>query len=270
MCGSLPALPFKPDRFDLALSSHFLFLYADHFSEAFHLEAIRALLVFAREVRIFPLIALRAERSQHLNPVCRQFRQEDYQVSIERVGYGSSEGAMTCGFNGHECAEPVSDDNQSGYTFDRPAETTLQASAHEGPAHATQLLVKHRRVTGIPDAPFASAMIAVGYPGDPAMLDEKLRGVSWPLVSGSLSARSSPPDDGTCRRIGCPSDTGSAHSCPLNAQHFIAPSLELIPYPFDRHLVTLLAQLATDRVQVLRPFGSQCNQRKDPDLARDN
>ena len=87
VCGSLPALPFKPDRFDLALSSHFLFLYADHFSEAFHLEAIRALSVVAREVRIFPLIALRAERSQHLNPVCRQLRQEGYQVSIERVGY---------------------------------------------------------------------------------------------------------------------------------------------------------------------------------------
>ncbi len=41
----------------------------------------------AREVRIFPLIALRAERSQHLEPVCNQLQHDGYQVSIEQVGY---------------------------------------------------------------------------------------------------------------------------------------------------------------------------------------
>lgn len=87
VCGSLPTLPFVRDQFDLALSSHFLFLYSDHFTEAFHLEAIRTLLQVAREVRIFPLIALRAERSQHLNPVCTQLRREGYTLSIERVEY---------------------------------------------------------------------------------------------------------------------------------------------------------------------------------------
>ena len=87
VCGALPNLPFETDRFDLALSSHFLFLYSDHFDEAFHLDAIRALLRVAREVRIFPLLALRAERSQHLEPICDYLRREGYTLSIERVGY---------------------------------------------------------------------------------------------------------------------------------------------------------------------------------------
>lgn len=87
ICGALPALPFKQDRFDLALSSHFLFLYSDHFDEVFHLDAIRAMLRVAREVRIFPLLALHAKRSQHLEPVCNQLRREGHHLSIERVGY---------------------------------------------------------------------------------------------------------------------------------------------------------------------------------------
>ena len=87
VCGSLPALPFERDAFDLALSSHFLFLYSDHFSQTFHLDSVRALMRVAREVRIFPLIALRAERSQHLEPVCNQLQHDGYQVSIEQVGY---------------------------------------------------------------------------------------------------------------------------------------------------------------------------------------
>ena len=87
ICGALPNLPFEADRFDLALSSHFLFLYSDHFDAAFHLAAIRALLQVAREVRIFPLLALRAERSQHVNPVCEELRREGHHLSIERVEY---------------------------------------------------------------------------------------------------------------------------------------------------------------------------------------
>jgi len=87
VCGALPNLPFEADRFDLALSSHFLFLYSDHFDAAFHLAAIRALLQVAREVRIFPLLALRAERSQHVDPVCEELRREGHHLSIERVEY---------------------------------------------------------------------------------------------------------------------------------------------------------------------------------------
>src|SRR5687767_3054472 len=55
IAGESPALPFAPGSFDLALSSHFLFLYSDNLSLAFHEQAIADLLRLAREVRIFPL-----------------------------------------------------------------------------------------------------------------------------------------------------------------------------------------------------------------------
>ena len=104
VCGALPNLPFESDRFDLALSSHFLFLYSDHFDQAFHLNAIRALLRVAREVRIFPLLALRAERSQHLEPVCEQLRREGHHLSIERVGYELQRGGNEMLRLRHTCA----------------------------------------------------------------------------------------------------------------------------------------------------------------------
>jgi len=41
---TLPALPFADGAFDLALSAHFLFLYDDRLSRAFHVETARELL----------------------------------------------------------------------------------------------------------------------------------------------------------------------------------------------------------------------------------
>jgi SAM-dependent methyltransferase len=56
--GSLPGLPFGDASFDLVLSSHLLFMYADRLNEAFHIAAACEMArVARREVRIFPLIA---------------------------------------------------------------------------------------------------------------------------------------------------------------------------------------------------------------------
>src|SRR6185503_13207548 len=46
----LPILPFQDQTFDLAICSHFLFLYTDHLSEAFHASAILELCRVAAEV----------------------------------------------------------------------------------------------------------------------------------------------------------------------------------------------------------------------------
>lgn len=55
--AALPELPFADDRFDLVLSSHFLFTYADRLDARFHLAALRELHRVARgEVRVFPLL----------------------------------------------------------------------------------------------------------------------------------------------------------------------------------------------------------------------
>jgi len=57
VAAALPELPFADDQFDLVLSSHFLFTYADRLDARFHLAALRELYRVARgEVRIFPLV----------------------------------------------------------------------------------------------------------------------------------------------------------------------------------------------------------------------
>jgi hypothetical protein len=65
--GELPHLPFEPAAFELALCSHFLFLYSDQLSLAFHQQAIESMCTVAYEARIFPLLTYNAERSQHLD-----------------------------------------------------------------------------------------------------------------------------------------------------------------------------------------------------------
>jgi SAM-dependent methyltransferase len=58
VAGSLPRLPFRDDSFDLVLSSHLLFMYADRLDEDFHVAAACEMArVARREVRVFPLIS---------------------------------------------------------------------------------------------------------------------------------------------------------------------------------------------------------------------
>lgn len=55
--AALPRLPFGDGRFDLVLSSHLLFTYADRLDLSFHRAALRELCRVARgEVRVFPLL----------------------------------------------------------------------------------------------------------------------------------------------------------------------------------------------------------------------
>lgn len=54
--GELPKLPFPDKSFELVLSGHFLFTYAEKFDLEFHLSAIMELMrVSSKEVRIYPL-----------------------------------------------------------------------------------------------------------------------------------------------------------------------------------------------------------------------
>jgi hypothetical protein len=83
--GELPYLPFADQTFDLALSAHFLFLYTDNLTFAFHVSAIREMLRVAREVRIFPLLDVNARESRYLNGVLEVF--QDFQPEIHKVNY---------------------------------------------------------------------------------------------------------------------------------------------------------------------------------------
>jgi hypothetical protein len=85
--AELPQLPFADRAFDIAVCSHFLFLYSERFDIGFHEQAIRELCRVADEVRVFPLLELGSVRSRHLEGVFRALRNEGFQSTIERVEY---------------------------------------------------------------------------------------------------------------------------------------------------------------------------------------
>jgi len=85
--GELPSLPFASGEFDIALSSHFLFLYSAHLSAEFHLQALQEMLRVACEVRVFPLLTLNGITSPHLHFVNEHFANHGFGVEIKRVPY---------------------------------------------------------------------------------------------------------------------------------------------------------------------------------------
>lgn len=90
--AALPDLPFENAAFDLALSSHFLFLYSTQFDLDFHLASVLELCRVAPEVRIFPLLDLEGERSRHLGPVIEQLHGRGLATEIREVDYEFQKG----------------------------------------------------------------------------------------------------------------------------------------------------------------------------------
>lgn len=87
IAGALPSLPFESGQFDIALSSHFLFLYSAHLSAEFHLQALQEMLRVAHEVRVFPLLALDSTPSPHLDFVSEYLENHGFGVEVRRVPY---------------------------------------------------------------------------------------------------------------------------------------------------------------------------------------
>lgn len=90
--ASLPALPFEDGEFDIALCSHFLFLYSEHLSEDFHIQSIRELCRVSSEVRVFPLMEFGIGRSRHLETVIDILRADGFKARIEKVPYEFQKG----------------------------------------------------------------------------------------------------------------------------------------------------------------------------------
>lgn len=95
VAGRLPSLPFPDGAFDLVLSSHLLFSYADRLDRAFHLEAIRELMRVARgELRVFPLVASGSSvRYPELDELLTELRRHGIQGEVVEVGYRFQKGA---------------------------------------------------------------------------------------------------------------------------------------------------------------------------------
>jgi len=85
--AALPVLPFADQEYDLALSSHFLFLYSAQLSLEFHVASIVEMCRVAREARIFPLQQMGGAKSPHLDKVVETLVERGLRVDIIEVPY---------------------------------------------------------------------------------------------------------------------------------------------------------------------------------------
>lgn len=93
VAAELPRLPFGDGEFDLALCSHFLFLYSSQLGEDFHLAALLEMLRVASEARVFPLVALDGSPSPFVDSCVRELRAAGHRVEIVPVEYEFQRGA---------------------------------------------------------------------------------------------------------------------------------------------------------------------------------
>lgn len=85
--ASLPKVPFDDSHFDLALCSHFLFLYSEQIDHELHLAGLIELCRVSHEVRVYPLVALDGNPSPHIGPVFDTLAERGMSVSIELTEY---------------------------------------------------------------------------------------------------------------------------------------------------------------------------------------
>jgi len=92
--ASLPTLPFQNSEFELALCSHYLFLYSEHVNQDQHILSMRELCRVASEVRVYPLLSIgNNEASPHLEPVMSVLKKSGFNVSLVPVEYEFQKGA---------------------------------------------------------------------------------------------------------------------------------------------------------------------------------
>lgn len=91
----LPArLPYEPDYFDIGLSSHFLLMYTS-LGYDFHIHSITEMLRVCKEIRIFPIVDLDANKTELIKDVIDYFN-KDYNTSVVKTGYEFQKGDNKC------------------------------------------------------------------------------------------------------------------------------------------------------------------------------
>lgn len=98
VAGGLPDLPFGDGQFELVLSAHLLFFYAEQLTLEFHSAAVRELCRVADEVRIFPLVDVNNAPSHHLGPIMDELSDAGLDASVREVPYEFQRGGnqMLC------------------------------------------------------------------------------------------------------------------------------------------------------------------------------
>lgn len=86
ICHELPEkLPYKDNTFDIGLSSHFLLMYTV-LGYDFHIQAITEMLRICKEIRIFPIVDLDANKTDLIRNVIDYFHKR-YEVEIKETQY---------------------------------------------------------------------------------------------------------------------------------------------------------------------------------------
>ncbi|MDE7362919.1 MAG: class I SAM-dependent methyltransferase [Oscillospiraceae bacterium] len=83
-------LPFEDDHFDIGLSSHFLLMYTA-LGYDFHIKAMAEMLRVCKQIRIFPIVDLDANKTELVDSVIGHFR-ENYRVDIVDTDYEFQKG----------------------------------------------------------------------------------------------------------------------------------------------------------------------------------
>jgi hypothetical protein len=91
--GNLQILNFENNQFELALCSHYLFLYSNQVDLDQHLSSIAELCRVAKEVRIYPLLSLDGEVSPHFEAVVSNLNARGVTTSLVDVAYRFQKGA---------------------------------------------------------------------------------------------------------------------------------------------------------------------------------
>lgn len=92
--GALPSLPFPDSSFDLVLSSHLLFTYADRLDLDFHRTALREMARVSRgQVRVFPLV----DQAGHDRPelLAALLADDELRATVRTVDFEFQHGARS-------------------------------------------------------------------------------------------------------------------------------------------------------------------------------
>ena len=91
ICHELPdRLPCENGHFDIGLSSHFLLMYT-MLGYDFHISAMTEMLRVCKEIRIFPIVDLDANKTELISGVIKYFK-EFYDVEIRQTKYEFQKG----------------------------------------------------------------------------------------------------------------------------------------------------------------------------------
>lgn len=86
--AEFPATNFQNGQFTISLASHFLFVYEDRLDYDFHKKTIIELLrISSKEIRIFPIVNLKGNRSSFIETLMHDEEIGRYRISIRKVSY---------------------------------------------------------------------------------------------------------------------------------------------------------------------------------------